>query len=216
MRIAVLLSGRIVNPEYEYTLKQFDNMFKNQQITYFISINSNVHDAKFTEQFARDLYIDSECINIEKTEEPQEIYRYRKKLETNYHNTYSMFYHNKKCFEMLERYEAKYEVSFDIILKYRTDIQYLDDDKITFDNIEGNTIYIPCSYDHGGINDQIAYGDKESMRYYCCCVENIINMCRSEIMFHPETLLKEHLKSNVKVNRFQVSYKIMPKCHMVK
>jgi len=212
MRVAVLLSGRIVTRDCRDTTRTLRKMFGHLDTTYFVSINEDVHDRAFTEQFTNDLNIEEECINIEKTIEPDELRRYRKKSETDYNRTYSMFYHNKKCFELVEKYEIVHNRAFDILIKFRSDICNVRSKNVTFLNVEENVVYIPKRYDYGGINDHIAYGNKQSMRIYCSCADNIKSMCRSDVVFHPETLLREHLRRcNIEIERFEFGYQIMPK-----
>jgi hypothetical protein len=224
MNIAVLLSGRIVTKDYEKTIKRLKNTFIGYTPIYFLSISETVHNEEFTNKFIKDMNVGG--INVEQVEAKKEFFKYPKRPESDYTRVYSMYYHNKKCFDMMEKYSIKKNIKFDIVVKYRSDIDngvavkqiipsitnyytnnYTDNTDIICvpslfykplinDKLEDNVIYIPNNFDWGGINDQIAYGKVDIMKKYCECVDNIEKICELGMIFHPETLLKTHLLIN--------------------
>lgn len=212
VKIAVLLTGRLHPKKFDK-----DNINKNintikligDDITIFCSLNKSIEISEYTHKFREDFNITDEQINIEDTQEPSELYKYPKAPASNYHRVYSMFYHNKRAFELLEKYKTKYNIEFSVIIKFRGDLK--SNSVISLNNIlDNSSVYIPNGFDYGGINDQIAFGNFEAMKVYCNCVDEIINYCKNRIKFHPETLLKHHLdKNNIKINRFNYSYNII-------
>jgi hypothetical protein len=205
MSIAVLLSGRIVTANCDDTISRLECTFSGYNVTYFVSVNSKVHDSEYMSQFKSRLGIKDSCVNIEHTVCPFDYKMYKKKGETNYENVYSMFYHNKKSFMMMEEYMTKYEMTFDVVLKYRTDVQNMHE--LVVSELEENTIYVPEGYDYGGLNDNIAYGDIESMKKYTGCVDSIQRLCDTLVIFHPETLLNEYLQTiRLNISRFSFPY----------
>lgn len=210
MNVAIILSGRIVTRDDKITTSRLKDTFSKYKTTYFISINNQVHDEEYTERFMKEMKIDQERVNIETTILPNTLETYKKKKESDYHRTYSMYYHNKKGFDMITEYSRKHDIKFDIVVKYRVDInneeRMID---LMLCETEKETVCIPEGMDFGGTNDQIAYGDIASMYKYTRCVDNIIKICESGVVFHPERLLKEHLKmEKVNISRFKYKYKL--------
>lgn len=221
MRIAVLLTGRIYTPDYDTTINRLKSLFRVHKTMYFISLNGTCHlnnearsedynpqDHKvFTENFIQDLHIPNECISIQDLQVPSYIYNFKKKEETKYFNVYSMFFHNKMCFSLLEKYTKKHNIAFDIVLKYRTDIIFKE--PIQFEECDLGTLYIPIGYNFGGVNDQVAYGDLDTMRVYCSCIDYLKDVCDNGVLFHPETILNTHLlHRQMNIVRFPFSYRI--------
>ena len=128
----------------------------------------------------------------------------------NNYNTVSMHYHNKRAFDILTQIVP----DVDIVIKYRSDVQTTNNFPIPeASTIEPNTIYVPEINHYNGINDQIAYGDRESMRQYCSLYDHIEKyVTEQRITFHPETLLCHHLKQlNIPVKTFRFHYNLNPK-----
>ena len=201
--LAVFFSGRVldyeINNEWIQLFKiHFGNLFN---IDYFCSINSKLDD--YHKKFLKIYNIQAKCYNFEK-------YVLDKTLQNKNvnPNMFSMFYNNKKCVELIENSSTQY----DVILRYRTEVCYQIPFKIP-DVIKPNTVYIPNNYDWGGINDQIAYGDLESMKTYTELYDNINNYNRKyNITIHPETLLKYHLQKNkMNIVRFEFDYSLIKK-----
>lgn len=209
MKIAMYFSGRIETTIYEKIKEHLNKLKERYDIKFFCSLNKDNED-EYTKIFCRDFMINDTCKNIEKTITPNEIYNLKKKDETVYDNTYSMFYHNKKCIDLIDNYEKNNLIKFDVIVKYRADI--ISDEIMNIEIPLENTIYIPKDHDWGGINDQIAYGDKKTMEKYSDCVNNIINYCNSNIIYHPETLLLHHINTlNLEIIRYGYKYVLRKK-----
>jgi hypothetical protein len=192
MKIAVLLSGRIKSGYRDINMAQLKALKEKYDVTFFLSLNQKVHDEEYTRTFCKELDIPPENVRVEETKEPEELYKFKKKPETNYHTTYSMFYHNKKCFEMA----MASKIPFTVYMKYRADIELKDDTIEITDDVEDNTVYIPACNGYGGVNDQVAYGNFDSMKTYCFLVDRILEYCKSGVTFHPETFVTHHLKKS--------------------
>lgn len=89
----------------------------------------------------------------------------------------------------------------DVYVRMRYDI--LIHGRLDFSDIEPNTVYIPSGNDYrDGINDQLAYGDYESIRKYYDVYNNYDTLYNNGCLFHTETMVKRNLDySNVKVKR---------------
>jgi hypothetical protein len=203
--LAVFFSGRVLDYEINNEwIKIFKTHFENDfNINYFCSINSKLDD--YHKEFLKIYNIQDGCYHFEK-------YVLNKTLQNKNvnPNMFSMFYNNKKCVQLIENSSTQY----DVILRYRTEVCYKIPFKIP-DVITPNTIYIPNNYDWGGINDQIAYGDLESMKTYTELYDNILNYNQNyNIRIHPETLLKYHLqKTKMNIVRFEFNYSLIKKAN---
>lgn len=215
--IALLFSGRFQSICLYQTINHFFQLEKSrsEKFYYFLSLNEDVTNKYFVNQFCKTFKIDDECVSITKSElPPLELLKY-KRQEVNFNGLWSMYTHNKKAFQMMKDYENKNDLSFDIVIKYRGDIisknpMPLPCSTLARNLLEENTVYIPNDHDWGGVNDQIAIGTKESMEIYCNCIDNIPNLCYSgKSDYHPETLLLNHLKeSKLNVSRFDFEYSL--------
>ena len=200
--IAVCLVGRILGyhvnkKSFEMFITELQQNFEN--VYFFVSLNTS-----------RDQYhIDFEKY-LDNLTQHKSLFRYKPfslgHLEnTNYakmKNMTSMFYNQFKCLEMI----SSHSIKFDIVMKWRTEINF--GHLFQFNDIlEPLTIYIPSNYDYGGVNDQIAYGNFESMKLYSDLFKYLIDY--KNVRTHPETLLKCHLKKYVSIIRFNFNYKLL-------
>lgn len=221
-RVAILLGGRIVTSS-ETRDKVLEHLLAYKKrypfVYFFISINEHVHDEEFMQWFCAHLGIPAECVQIKKTEEPLEVYEYMRRPETRVSNVYSMFYHTNQCMHMARAYSKKYDLTFDVVMKYRADIvPFARSDDVADNTIirfaypaNDKTVYVPEGNDWlGGLNDQIAYGNMQSMKTYCDCVNHIIPICSRGVIYHPETILRILLQCifQFDIKRFEYSYKI--------
>ncbi len=201
MKNAIFFSGRLESKNNKNQEDILSNLLKLKEkgFDFYFSISeSGIIDKSFIEKFIKELNIIE--YNIEEVYPPKELFNRSKKPETNIKNMWSMYYHNKKCYQMIEKSRIKY----DYILKFRSDISY---EKFNI-SINTESIYIPKIYDHGGINDQIAMANKEKMNWYCSLIDYIDMYSKEGIILHPETLLKHHLR-NLPITRFDFIYRII-------
>jgi hypothetical protein len=114
----------------------------------------------------------------------------------------SMFYNQKRCLDMI----IDSAIKFDIVLKWRSEICFTSEFKINdVENIKDNTVYVPNCCDWGGLNDQVAYGNLNTMKLYSDLYNNL-NIYNT-VRCHPETLLKHHVNfCKINIERFQFGY----------
>lgn len=189
-KIAIFFSGRITS--YEHTFSHLQKIIDTYQPIFFASLNLESQN-DYIQPFCNKFNIQNDQLNIEKTILPPILIDIDS--HSNVLNTYSMFYHNYKAFQLVENYQSKYNIHFDVVVKYRAEVH--SSTLLDFSNIEKNKLYIPADKDYGGINDQIAYGDFDIMQKYSQLGNGNIEKLHLEkkIRYHPETLLKHHLDS---------------------
>lgn len=107
--------------------------------------------------------------------------------ETSVINTLNQWRNRQKAFSMVP-------TSYDVYVITRPDIRFSAPIDFT---VEPNTVYIPSGNDHrGGINDQFAFGDYESMKWYCDLFTHYLEYFNSGEIFHPEYYLSLHLRKS--------------------
>jgi hypothetical protein len=126
----------------------------------------------------------------------------------------AVFLQTQEEIESLRQFMSRHsynEVVSGISAIYRMDAEHTTVKIIDLDFYEENTCFIPEGQDwRDGLNDQIAYGDFKTMKKYCGLIENIRILCESGVVFHPETLLSNHLqKEGVKIKRFIYNYRLL-------
>lgn len=115
------------------------------------------------------------------------------------YRTYSQYYHNKRAFELILKYQKTHSIEFDAVLKFRADIKYTQPLHLYIPLKD--TLYIPEGNDYEeGINAFMAYGDTESMRKYSFMVDYIESIINTKYMFHSENMLKIYLDIVCKMN----------------
>lgn len=204
-KIAIYYSGRIDHNNYEENKKHILQYNEKYDIVHFCSLNESANSLKMIEKFRKDFNIKDDQYNIEKTRISDEILNSKIRVEGNLYNLNSMFYHNYKSFELIKAYQEKYNHKFDIILKYRADLN--SNDVLNFDiSLLENTVYTPNCFDWGGLNDQVGYGTYESMLKYSECYLHLVDIARIIRKFHPETILNKYLEK-INVNKKKIEYK---------
>ena len=207
-KIAIYFSGRIQNNRYNMNKEHLKKYEHNYNVKYFISLNKNANTQEFVDIFCKDFNINEDQVNIEEIEVPKEIKESKLRVRDRLDNMYSMFYNNYKCMELINNYEKKNKYKFDIIIKYRSDINGKSNIEIE-NEIDENTIYVPLGNDWGGLNDQIAYGNVESMKKYSECYLNFLEYAILNKEFHPEGLLSRNIKTKLlNVKRFKYEYNL--------
>ena len=215
MRIAVLVYGRINRCSIHYNTIM-DTLGQENQIDFFLSSDnaSEKHLANFVALYKPVIYSNETVVpqfsytgvawdaSDRLTNRPVECYRSDEdKIVRHHTNKYRVF-----C--LCETYASDNNVRYDIFISLRVDTVF--NDKLIYDKIEENTVYIPEGNDYHGLNDQFAYGDFLSMKIYSLLVMNaymLIKLGFSDI--HPEMLLYSHMvHSNVKVKRIQLKYEL--------
>lgn len=211
MNIAIFFSGRLHTSSHTESFQHLLELKKSlsgNNLHFFLSLNQEITDLVFVQSFCNTLSIpfDEEHFTVLPFTYPTDIYQFRKAIETSYHNVWSMYTHNQSAFRLIETFEQKHNLKFDLVIKYRPDIYSQTSIHIPYP-LEPNTIYIPTGSDWGGLNDQIGLGDRDTMKKYCDCIDHILDLCKKGVLYHPETLLKKYIESiSVNVKRFHFPY----------
>jgi hypothetical protein len=201
-RMAVYFSGKIIKSRHHQfhqdSMKKFEKYYeKDYDVDYYCSINGVLdedHKNMMEELGIRTSNFENIELNI--------IWEQLQRRGF----SCSMFYNNKRNMDMIIDSQKQY----DIIMKYRTEIIINQNCFDIPDNLENDTIYVPDGYDWGGINDQLAYGNQQSMVKYSSLYDKIERYCGQEgVHPHPETILSYHLKSEgLKIVRFCFPYNL--------
>jgi hypothetical protein len=202
-KIAILLTGRIKG--YKNVINNLINIKNTYNPIFFVSLNSD--ETREIKEFCEIFEITKDQLNLEPTVYPEYILsNLESYIHCNPKNVYSMFYHNYCAFSLLKTYQIKNNSSFDIIMKYRADID--SEDTIQFEKeIRNNNIYIPNVFNYKGVNDQIAYGDYQTMEKYSELVLKLEDMIKNNIILNGERMIKNHLKNEkIILKRFTYNY----------
>ncbi len=119
----------------------------------------------------------------------------------------SMFYSINRANMCMTEWVEKTQVSYDLFIRGRTDLRFWKTPDI--DSVED--ILIPENDCYGGLNDQFAITNSfKYMNLYASCIDNIQTLFDAGTNFHPESLLKDHLKShNIPVRFIPQSYNLV-------
>ena len=202
--IAICLIGRIL--KYEINLDsiiRFTNKLKSQNynVYYFVSLNAIQDDYHIEFERVMNELNNGNCFfKYEEFKLPSQLQH----CETMY-KMCSMFYNQYRCMQMV----LGSNINFDIYLKWRTEIRCNIDIEIV-NELDNNTIYVPIGRDYGGLNDQIAYGNIDSMKKYSDVYNRLEYLTKVyHVNIHPETLLMNHIKyqqDKLLIIRFDFDY----------
>ncbi len=213
-RIAVLMSGRLtcLRTDFVPTIENFLQSNPATWVDVYISLNGG-RDAldearcRTTEPYFR-------SVSSSVYTAPAYLHSHPARAgETNAQNTMSMFFNNREAYRLLSCYTKAYQqTKYDLVIKYRPDIQ---SDLHLFDiqDPEEGCVYVPEGSDYGGVNDQVAAGTVEAMAKYCSAFDDIEQRVDEEgYRIHPETILAKHLeREGVSVHRVRFDYSLNPK-----
>lgn len=107
----------------------------------------------------------------------------------------SMAYSLYTCNQLKIKYEKMNNMKFDKVVRMRFDSDITNE--IHLDKLKKYPLTLEKNTgDWGGLSDQFAIGDSESMDHYCNIYHNLNNL--QHVKFHPESLVEENLsKSDV-------------------
>jgi len=117
-------------------------------------------------------------------------------------NVMFMWYKLWKCNQLRKLYEQANRVRYDRIIRLRFDNSFT---KFPIIEPKYKTAYIPIGGDFdGGLNDQLAIADSQTMDLYCDMYNEIYRYSYAGIGIHPESMLRRHLEINrISVERFE-------------
>ena len=161
-RVAIFFVGRINGWHHvRKTLKEFQETYN---ATFFVSLNTHTFsesDILFCKYFG----LGSDQIRAEVTPMPEKFAIFK--------NMYSQYYHNDKCFLMIEEYCKKYNTCFDVVVKSRADLHAETSLRLNLP-IQTNRIYCPV-HDAYQVKDELNYGDFRTMKLYSLLVDTLEN-----------------------------------------
>jgi len=205
MRIAVLVYGRLNNCS-----KHYNNIIESlnhpkDNIDFFLS--SDDSPTELVDEFVK-LYKPIGYINS-KIQYDFDLGKYPgRRPETSIHNMTCHFINKYRVFKILNIYVEKTNINYDIVLSLRIDV--VIQNKFNFNDLENNTVYIPlgCDYVNKGMNDQIAYGKKDSMEKYNNVISNVFNLLENNLTIpHPESINYANIWFNkLNVQRVDLKY----------
>lgn len=220
-RIAILFCGRIRG--YTHVENYLLDLKKKYNAVVFCSLNKRTK-SDYIAEFCSKFGISDEQLNLELTKTQEAIYSSLTLCsdETNASDngiskeiTYSQYFHKYRAFQLLEAYQKRHGITFNCVILFRADVEASEEFRIR--KPEANTIYIPDGRDYYGLNDQIAYGDFESMKHYCSGVIHLKRVCdQLGILRFPcsinENLMKRHVENTeCRLVRFPYNYELHTK-----
>jgi len=113
-------------------------------------------------------------------------------------NCCSMYYKILKAFELAENYSKKNNITYDLYVRARLD--FIWEDKIMFDKIKENTIYLIkdryATHSKLITNDKFFAGNYETMKRMCNIFNNIKDYQKEDILIEGQTINEYHIKKN--------------------
>lgn len=206
MKIAILITGRI-NTDITQYQNFYDNFIKDNDVDIFVS-----HSKDNSEQISKFFELYKPRYMVQSQENYYDVSMYPKQGETNLHNMMCMYLNRKNVLYLLTKYIQETNTKYDVIISTRCDLWFHN--RINFedylDDLKQHKVIVPSGYDfHGGLNDQFAFGDLDSMTKYLSVYDNISNLAKSGCILHPESLLRRHLnEQTVDIKRFDIKYYI--------
>jgi len=213
-KVAILFGGRIVG--YENVKDNLVKIMNQYNPTVFCSLNKK-NKSDYIKGFCDLMKIDDERLHLEITPPPPEKYYTivpRHSVDFDVTRFYSLLYHQKLAFLLLEKYQEKHNMKFDCILFYRADIQTTDDLKLQLP--KPNTIYVPifenAPHEHANNNGIMCgqyYGDYDVMKYMCNIIDSIKDLSEKDgVPFgFPEVAFKKHMDNKkFHIERFQYKF----------
>lgn len=205
--IAMYFSGRVFSNDFEFFKTKLQSLPFYEKIIFFVSLNQSKEMTTkdhFFHNFCKELNISlPEQVNFELTPLQKFTAVLKNAINpfgSNVNNVASMFYHNKQCFNLIEKFSSTYNHKFDIVIRFRADIDIKSSLDISQYAIEDNTIYLSTHrwpIRKNDCDDCVAFGNYESMKKYSDVISNISRYCLNEkCTIHPETLMKYHLDSS--------------------
>jgi hypothetical protein len=224
LKVAILFVGRI--KAYEDVKENLQKIKDKYNPTVFCSLNK-VNKTKYVQGFCDFMNISDDRLNIEKSPNPPE---YVKKVNIPeeakggwgdgiaINNIHSFFYHLQKAYKLLETYQEKNGMQFDVVLYYRADI-LTNDDLIFASPLDEMKLYLPQtdpSCNHRGLCIICFYGSVNIMKIFCNMIDSIEDMCVNRAIFYnPEVILKQSVEdNNIRVERFPYNIELSPSRHI--
>jgi hypothetical protein len=205
-----LFSGRILHHQNNHTHLQ-NNIIKNNTADFYLCYSNN--DEKTINNIDRfkELYNPVIAIMNEDTPNENEYRHYNKPPCITRFNVLCMHYNRKKIWNEIKKLTENSELKYDMYISTRLDIRIEEDLKYEyFSDMSDNKIYIPEGYDNGGINDQTAIGNYNSIQTYMGVFDDLHYLLSNGVQLHLEWILLEYLKmKKMTIIRFPLKCRIV-------
>jgi hypothetical protein len=207
MRVAILFSGRINNNIDKYN-NYINKLVQNNSVDLFVCHSKTDRKDIITDFI--ELYKPKKI--IENNETFIDLTDYPRVYGTRIYNVLYMFENRLTLFKTFNDYVIENNVDYDIIISTRADIWlYNTIDFGSLKNfVDNEMLCIPnTKLDSGGINDQMAIGNYNTISIYLQLYTSFFDILKSGVILHPETILANYLNS-IKQNimRFEIDYEI--------
>lgn len=144
--------------------------------------------------------------------------------EGRFSGAYSYMYQMKSVYGLLEEYQKRNNMRFDIVISYRADIDTTEKLKLVYP-LKEMTLYVPepkgdssqaetwC--DHGGLCNQVFYGTPDTMKIACELFDRVEELAvNGGVKYHCESLLKRHMEDNkIQIHRFPYFFSLHKSRH---
>ena len=165
-KVAILLPGRIY--AWQYCKASLQRLQDKYNAVFFVSMNQENPDES-SEAFCKYFLIGPDQIIYTLCETPQKYLIYDEFCNNKGINThYRQWFHVKNAFDLMDTYCKKYSITFDIVVKYRADID--SPDILHLETPQPNRFYAQINPTYQ-THDIIGYGDYQMMEKYSRLVD---------------------------------------------
>lgn len=148
--------------------------------------------------------------SFEKISFYETIYDFKRYNETSPSKVIGMFSSLEESFRLFEAHTIKSIKDYDLLVRSRADIIFLEPFNIDDLPILSREVWIPEGRDYrNGLNDQLAIGGPSAMRIYFESISQMKEYLERGGIMHPEVFLKTALENNhLIIKRFSLNYKL--------
>jgi hypothetical protein len=236
LKVAILFSGRIKG----YVKDNLKRIKDKYNPIVFCSLNKS-KKTDYVKEFCEFMDISDDRLNIEIppkapdffSDPRMKIHKYLKtqwgdaKPESRIDNLYSQLYNNQKVYSLVESYQEKNKMKFDIVLYYRADIE-TKEELILPNSVKDNTVYLPevngaaggcndegCWCDYGGLCYQVLFGNPDTMKKALSLIDSVKHICiDQQELVYVERIFKKHVENNnILIERFPYFFSLTPERH---
>jgi hypothetical protein len=207
MKVAILFSGRINNNIEQYD-NYINNLVQNNSVDLFVC-HSKTERKDIVNDFI-ELYKPKKI--IENNETFIDLTHYPAVYGTRIYNVLYMFENRLTLFKTFNDYVIENNVDYDIIISTRGDIWLYNTIDFGYlkSFVDNEMLCIPNpKLDSGGINDQMAVGNYNTISVYLQLYRYFFDILKSGVILHPETILDNYLNARKQnIMRFEIHYEI--------
>jgi len=204
--ILVLLSGQLrffSKKNYDFLIKNFSNY----KLEFFITCwnNEKEETKNFFKSYYKPIKLDeienkSFLENVEKIKVPD--------TAVNSENIFHMWYALSEGFKKINTF--KFNKRPDYILRYRSDILPIPDQKLSLDKLGKKDILIPDRHHWNGVNDQFYIFNFTDLKYFLNLNVYLKDYLSKRLLFSPELIFQRFLKNiNFNIKYSNYDYKLM-------